>query len=77
MMIQKPWLDLKTNGRSKILVEVMLNKRFPQKVVFSDKRMLTTVMDVVYSWLLYNCLIIKLVSDVLEDENCGSQDKHN
>lgn len=55
MLTSKSWLDPTQMGEAKILVEVKLNKPFPQKVALDDKSGSITMVDVVYSCLPLKC----------------------
>ncbi|CAH2060470.1 unnamed protein product [Thlaspi arvense] len=51
MLISKPWLDPTSMGEAKILVEIKVNKPFPQKISPEDTSGSVTMVDVLYSWL--------------------------
>ncbi|ESQ28629.1 hypothetical protein EUTSA_v10019718mg [Eutrema salsugineum] len=55
MLTEKSWLDPTQMGEAKILVEVKLNKAFPQKVALVDTSNVVSMVDVIYSWLPSNC----------------------
>ncbi|KAF8107796.1 hypothetical protein N665_0116s0003, partial [Sinapis alba] len=55
MLSHKPWLDPTMLGEAKILVEVELDKPFPQKVAAWDKQGNFSMVDVEYSWLPAKC----------------------
>ncbi|KAJ0229505.1 hypothetical protein HA466_0315340 [Hirschfeldia incana] len=55
MLSYKPWLDPTTVGEAKIMVEVELDKPFPQKVAAWDKQGNFSLVDVEYSWLPTSC----------------------
>ncbi|CAD5332968.1 unnamed protein product [Arabidopsis thaliana] len=51
----QPWLDPTQMGEAKILVEVKLDKPFPQRVALKEECGSITMVDVVYSWLPSKC----------------------
>ncbi|CAA7020037.1 unnamed protein product, partial [Microthlaspi erraticum] len=55
MLTEKPWLDPTQMGRAKVLVEVKLDKPFPQRVALVDISDAITMVDVLYSWLPTVC----------------------
>ena len=55
MLSYKPWLDPTMIGEAKIMVEVELDKKFPQKVAAWDKQGNFSLVDVEYSWLPTSC----------------------
>ncbi|CAN7009786.1 unnamed protein product [Brassica rapa subsp. trilocularis] len=57
MLSYKPWLDPTMIGEAKIMVEVELDKPFPQKVAAWDKQGNFSLVDVEYSWLPTSCEI--------------------
>ncbi|XP_013713679.2 putative GPI-anchored protein pfl2 [Brassica napus] len=55
MLTNKPRLDPTLMGETKILVEVELDKQFPQKIALNDKRGTISLVDVEYSWIPTKC----------------------
>ncbi|VYS68211.1 unnamed protein product [Arabidopsis thaliana] len=55
MLTSRPWLDPTQMGEAKILVEVKLDKPFPQRVALKEECGSITMVDVVYSWLSSKC----------------------
>ncbi|KAF8117964.1 hypothetical protein N665_0007s0013 [Sinapis alba] len=55
MLSYKPWLDPTMLGEAKIMVEVELDKPFPQKVAAWDKQGDFSLVDVEYSWIPTSC----------------------
>ena len=55
MLSYKTWLDPTMIGEAKIMVEVELDKPFPQKVAAWDKQGNFSLVDVEYSWLPTSC----------------------
>ncbi|KAF8085379.1 hypothetical protein N665_0668s0013 [Sinapis alba] len=55
MLSYKPWLDPTMLGEAKVMVEVELDKPFPQKVVAWDKQGNYSLVDVEYPWLPTPC----------------------
>ncbi|KAL0709990.1 hypothetical protein Bca4012_016968 [Brassica carinata] len=55
MLSHKPWLDPTMLGEAKIMVEVELDRLFPQKVAAWDKQGNFSMVDVEYSWLPTPC----------------------
>ncbi|KAL9811887.1 putative transcription factor interactor and regulator CCHC(Zn) family [Arabidopsis thaliana] len=55
MLTSRPWLDPTQMGEAKILVEVKLDKPFPQRVALKEECGSITMVDVVYSWLPSKC----------------------
>lgn len=55
MLTEKPWLYPTHMGETKILVEVKLDKPFPQRVALTDISDAITMVNVIYSWLPSNC----------------------
>ncbi|KAJ4899304.1 hypothetical protein Rs2_13257 [Raphanus sativus] len=55
MLSHKPWLDPTMLGEAKVMVEVELDKPFPQKVAAWDKQGNFAMIDVEYSWLPTTC----------------------
>ncbi|KAF8044551.1 hypothetical protein N665_8001s0001 [Sinapis alba] len=55
MLSHKPWLDPTMIGEAKIMVEVELDKPFPQKIAAWDKQGNYSMVDVEYSWLPSKC----------------------
>ncbi|XP_013626361.1 PREDICTED: uncharacterized protein LOC106332449 [Brassica oleracea var. oleracea] len=55
MLTNKPRLDPTLMGEAKILVEVELDKQFPQKIALNDKRGTISLVDVEYSWIPTKC----------------------
>ena len=55
MLTNKPRLDPTLMGEAKILVEVELDKQFPQKIALNDKRGTISLVDVEYSWIPTMC----------------------
>ncbi|KAL9281011.1 hypothetical protein AtEden1_Chr5g0113631 [Arabidopsis thaliana] len=62
MLTSRPWLDPTQMGEAKILVEVKLDKPFPQRVALKEECGSITMVDVVYSWLPSKCLEKTVVS---------------
>ncbi|CDY24429.1 BnaCnng04960D [Brassica napus] len=55
MLSHKPWLDPTMLGEAKVLVEIELDKPFPQKVAAWDKQGNYSMIDVEYTWLPSKC----------------------
>ncbi|KAL0731993.1 hypothetical protein Bca4012_028087 [Brassica carinata] len=55
MLTNKPRLDPTLMGEAKILVEVELDKQFPQKIALNDKRGTISLVEVEYSWIPTMC----------------------
>ncbi|KAF8095821.1 hypothetical protein N665_0321s0002 [Sinapis alba] len=55
MLSYKPWLDPTMLGEAKVMVEVELDKPFPQKVAAWDKQGNYSLVDVEYPWLPTPC----------------------
>ncbi|CAE5994066.1 unnamed protein product [Arabidopsis arenosa] len=55
MLTSRPWLDPTQMGEANILVEVKLDKPFPQRVALKEECGSITMVDVVYSWLPSKC----------------------
>ena len=55
MLTSKPWLDPILMGEAKILVEVKLDRPFPQRVALEDESGSVSMVSVIYSWLPSVC----------------------
>ena len=55
MLTSRPWLDPVLMGEAKILVEVKLDRPFPQQVALEDEDGLVSMVTVIYSWLPSKC----------------------
>ena len=55
MLSHKPWLDPTMLSEAKVMVEVELDKPFPQKIAAWDKQGNFSLVDVEYSWLPTTC----------------------
>ncbi|KAL0700572.1 hypothetical protein Bca4012_056694 [Brassica carinata] len=55
MLTSKPWLDPILMGEAKIMVEVKLDRPFPQRVALEDESGLISMVSVIYSWLPSVC----------------------
>ncbi|KAF8096243.1 hypothetical protein N665_0313s0015 [Sinapis alba] len=51
MLTSRPWLDPILMGEAKILVEVKLDRPFPQRVALEDEDGSVSLVTVIYSWL--------------------------
>ncbi|KAL0786888.1 hypothetical protein Bca101_003134 [Brassica carinata] len=51
----RPWLDPILMGEAKILVEVKLDRPFPQRVALEDEDGTVSMVTVIYSWLPSKC----------------------
>ncbi|CAN8243441.1 unnamed protein product [Cochlearia groenlandica] len=55
MLTSQPWLDPTLIGEAKILVEVKLDRAFPQRVALEDESGSISMVNVIYSWLPSKC----------------------
>ncbi|KAJ4882489.1 Uncharacterized protein Rs2_32582 [Raphanus sativus] len=55
MLSHRPWLDPTMLGEAKVLVEIELDKPFPQKIAAWDKQGNYSMIDVEYTWLPSKC----------------------
>ncbi|KAF8046748.1 hypothetical protein N665_3463s0002, partial [Sinapis alba] len=55
MVTNKPWLDPTQVGESKLLVEVEIEKGFPERIAAADKQGNVSIVDVEYSWRPTKC----------------------
>ncbi|XP_056859120.1 uncharacterized protein LOC130508033 [Raphanus sativus] len=55
MLTSRPWLDPILMGEAKVLVEVKLDRPFPQRVALEDEDGSVSMVTVIYSWLPSKC----------------------
>ncbi|CAG7879861.1 unnamed protein product [Brassica rapa] len=55
MLSNKPWLDPTFMGEAKLMVEVELEKAFPQRIAATDKQGNVSMVSVEYSWIPNKC----------------------
>lgn len=51
MLTYKQWFDPTLIGEAKILVEIKLDKPFPQRMAIEDESGVVSMVDVLYTWL--------------------------
>lgn len=55
MFSHKPWLDPLLMGAAKLMMEVELDKNFPQRIAAGDKQGNISMVSVEYSWIPTKC----------------------